>query len=163
MREFDVIYNKYAPVIQKYILSLGADETLSQDITADTFMKAMKNIDSYNENCKMTTWLCTIAKNTYLNHLKKKDNNNFSIDENILEIASSSSPQDICEENETKRILYRAISNLEMLYKDVVYLRGFADLSFKEIGEVLGKNENWARVTFYRGKMLLKGMIENEI
>ena len=164
LREFDVIYNKYANTVKKYILSLGADEPLAEDITADTFMKALKGIDSFDESCKMLTWLCKIAKNTYFDYKKRKSNQNVYIEDvgDVFEV-SEGSVETAFEQEERKLALHKAITKLESPYRDVIYQRGFAGLSFKEIGDICGKSETWARVTFYRGKNILKGMIENEI
>ncbi|MDE5996497.1 MAG: sigma-70 family RNA polymerase sigma factor [Eubacterium sp.] len=164
MREFDVIYNKYANTVKKYILSLGADEPLAEDITADTFMKALKGIDSFDESCKMLTWLCKIAKNTYLDYKKRKSNQNVYIEDvgEAFEVFERS-VETAFEQEERKLALHKAITKLEPPYRDVIYQRSFAGLSFKEIGDICGKSETWARVTFYRGKNILKGMIENEV
>ena len=63
---------------------------------------------------------------------------------------------------ENKKTLYQRIDNLNEQMKSVIYLRIIGDLSFKEIGEILGKTENWARITFYRGKEKLKEEKEYE-
>lgn len=164
MDDFEQIYRTYAPAVKKYIMSLGADSNLSDDITAETFLKALKNLNSYNGDCKLLTWLCTIAKNTYFDHIRKKENNHLPlIDSESPIIEFSSSPQLETEEKEQKLIIYKNLMKLDYPYKDVIYFRIFADLSFREIGDILDKNENWARVTFYRGKAKLKELIDNEL
>ena len=160
MHDFDVIYRKYAVTVKKYVMSLGADDSLSDDITADTFLKAIKNSDKYNEKYSMLTWLCTIAKRTYYDYCRKKDNAALPLDEEML-IVNGGAEREI-ENNEQKLLLHKSILKLESPYKDVIYLRVFADLSFSEIGQILSKNENWARVTYYRGKMRLKELMEDE-
>ena len=164
MDEFEEIYKKYAPIVYRYVLSLGADESLSQDITADTFLKALKKIDTYDESCKISTWLCTIARNTYFSHLRKKDNNYVSLsDDCVIPADDDILPESVVEKEEMKNLVYKAMLRLDTPYKDVVYLRVFAALSFRKIGAVFDKNENWAKVTYHRAKIQLKGMIENEI
>lgn len=156
-----MIYKKYSGIVKKYIMSLGADDFLSDDITAETFFKALKNIDRYDESCNIATWLCTIAKRTYFDYLKKKENLSVPINEEII-IPDMSVEYGI-ENDELKMSIHKAITRLDNPYKDVIYLRLFADLSFYEIGQVLSKNENWARVTFYRGKIKLREALKNEI
>lgn len=163
MDKFELIYRKYASAIKKYVMSLGADYNLSDDITSETFYKALKNINSYDKNQKMLTWLCTIAKRTYFDHCKKLENNNLSIAGNEEWIASSTTPEFDIEKIEQNQILYKNILMLNEPYKDIIYLRIFADLSFNEIGAIFNKNENWARITFYRGKIKLKELLDNEI
>lgn len=161
MDDFEIIYKKYSGTVKKYIISLGADYNLSDDITADTFLKALKNIEKFDERYNMLTWLCTIARNTYFDYLKRKDNTFLPFADEL--IVYDNQIDSAFEDNEQKVLIHRAIIQLENPYKDVIYLRLFADLSFYEIGQILSKNENWARVTFYRGKTKLKEVLENEI
>ena len=161
MDDFEIIYKKYSGTVKKYIMSLGADYNLSDDITADTFMKALKNIEKFDEKYNVLTWLCTIAKRTYFDYLKRKDNTTLQFDDELILYDDQIDTQ--IEDNEQKVLIHRAIIKLDSPYKDVIYLRLFADLSFYEIGQILSKNENWARVTFYRGKTKLKEVLENEI
>lgn len=158
----DDIYRKYAIPLKRFVISLCHNETLAEDVVAETFYKAIKNIDSFNEG-NIFTWLCTIAKNTYLNIAAKKEYSNVSFeDESVPEPASSASVEDECIKKETSIELYRKIQMLDPTERDVIYLRIFANLSYKEIGDVLGKSENWARVTYFRSKEKLKGQMKNE-
>lgn len=163
MDSFETIYRQYASTVKKYIISLGANDNLSDEITAETFYKALKNIKSYDESKKMLTWLCSIAKHTYFDYLKKKDNQNVSSAEYEDNFSLSYSIEGDIEKRETRLLIHKMILSLDNPYKDVVYMRLFADLSFDEIGTIFDKNSNWARVTFYRGKTKLKELLENEI
>ena len=121
-----------------------------------------RNIDSFKGG-KIFTWLCAIAKNTYFDYIGKKDFKNISLDSEIPVSDNLPSPEDKIIKKDENLLLYRQLMKLDEAAKDIVYLRIFAGLSFKEIGNVLGKSENWARVTFYRCKSKLKGLMENEI
>lgn len=160
MKEFEEIYSKYALPLKKYAMSLCADEHVAEDITAETFVKAMKKIDSFDGTSKMLTWLCAIAKNTYLDFCKRKKALPLYETEGLL--PSFGSAEETVLKNEERKELFRLIQRLEPENKDVVYLRIFGELSFREIGDILGKTENWARVKFYRSKLKMKGMMENE-
>lgn len=161
--EIQKMYQNYALPVKRYVLSLCRNETLSEDIVADTFCKAIKNIDSF-QGGKILTWLCAIARNTYLDHIKKKENANMPLsDEMENQIPDAQLlPEQAMIQKENKTQLYRMIQRLGPDEKDVVYLRIFAELSFREIGGILGKSENWARVIFYRSKNKLKGWMEDE-
>ncbi|MGI5825220.1 MAG: RNA polymerase sigma factor [Bacillota bacterium] len=159
----DEMYSRYAKALKLYLLTLCGNNELADDITAETFLKAINNIDSFRGG-NVFTWLCTIGKNTYFDYLRKKERTNvFPADTEILQTASKEpAPEESLIQKDERIMLYRLLRGLEQDAREVVYLRMFTDLSFKEIGSVLNKSENWARVTFYRSKVKLKGMIENE-
>lgn len=161
--EIQKMYQEYALPLKRYVLSLCRNETISEDIVADTFYKAIKNIDHF-QGGRMLTWLCAIARNTYLDYVRKKEYKNLSLSDEMKEQIGDEQllPEQILLQKEEKLQMHRMIQKLGQEEKDVVYLRSFADLSFKEIGNILGKSENWARVTFYRSKTKLKGWFEDE-
>lgn len=161
-QNMDEIYRKYALPLKRYVYSLCHNETTAEDVTAEAFYRAIKNIDSFKEG-NIFTWLCTIAKNIYFNMVKKKENENVSLDdENMPEPASPDSVEEQCLKKETSIEMYRQIQALEASERDVVYLRIFAGLSYKEIGDILNKSESYVRVTYFRCKEKLKGRMKNE-
>ena len=162
MKEMEEIYKKYCAVLKKYVVSLCRDPDTADDIVSETFYRAIKNIDSF-DGASLFGWLCTIAKNIYFNHLKRKDNNTFSLDdEYAVQVADLSNVEDEAIEKLQHKKLYECIQALSETEKEVVSLRIYADLNFAQIGMVFGKSENWARVTYYRCKEKLKGMMSNE-
>lgn len=163
MNDIEEMYRLYAAPVKNYVLGLCRNNAMADDITADTFYKALCNIDKF-QGGRMLTWLCAIARNTYIDYTRKKEYQNYSLSE---ELAGSLSAEDLTPEEaalkkDERLSLYRKIQMLDQEMKDVVYLRSFAELTFKEIGSILGKSENWARVTFYRSKNKLKGWMEDE-
>ena len=109
----------------------------------------------------MSVWLCQIAKNLWYDELKK--NKKFeNIEDEMLSIQSENKIEDKVILNESKIELYKKIQKLDKQTREVIYLRITGELSFKEIGDILNKTENWARVTFYRGKQKLKEVDKNE-
>lgn len=152
------IYKEYFSIVYKYLCSLSHNESIAEELAQETFYRAVKNIKKYKGTCKMSTWLCQIAKNLWYTELKKEKRN---LDIDIEQIYES---PDILEEyinKEEKIELYKKISNLDDKTKEVIYLR-LNGVTFKEIGEILGKNENWAKIIFYRGKEKLKEGEKNE-
>ncbi|MDO5155085.1 MAG: sigma-70 family RNA polymerase sigma factor [Eubacteriales bacterium] len=159
--DMEYIYHQYSLPLKKYIYSMCHDSDLSDDIVSETFYRAIKNIDSFYGG-NMFTWLCTIAKHTYFNYTKKKETQNVSLEESQqVEPVSTEQIEDAVIQKERSMDLYKAMQYLESQERDVVYLRTFAELSFKEIGEVVGKSENWARVTYFRCKEKLKRRMSN--
>lgn len=145
------IYKDNSKIVYGVLLSYTKDPSLSEELTQETFLRAIKSIHKYNGECKISVWLCQIAKHLLFQEWEKRGKIiNVSFDENIT--ISTNSTETIVISNENKKNIYKIIQSLDNPYKEVMYLRLTGDLSFREIGEILGKSENWARVTFYRGK-----------
>ena len=158
------MYRLYAQKVKKYLQSLCGSSTLADDLTAETFYKAIKNIEKFKGG-NMLTWLCTIGKNTYFDYLKKRESANLPLTEELAVgiAADAPTPEMVAVDNDERLNLYRHLRRLDADAREVVYLRMFTDLSFRDIGSILGKSESWARVTFYRSKIKLKEWYENEI
>lgn len=156
---FEEIYYKYYKSIYRYLITITKELNSAEEIAQETFFKAMKNIDKYDPNRKMLTWLCEIAKNTYFSEYKK--NKKFQKWEDIeLEIDNEQSIVDKIIDSEDSIEILKILHQLEEPYKEVFSLRVYCELSFKQIGEIFDKNENWARVTYYRSKLKIKEMLE---
>lgn len=154
MQDIEEIYKKYFETVNKYLFCLTHDNDISEELTQETFYKAVQKIDSFKGDCKISVWLCQIAKNLWYDELRKKKKTS-----NITDIEDFTTPNETEEtviSNNNKMILYQKLQKLDEKTREVIYLRITGDLSFKEIGTILNKTENWARVTFYRGKQKLK-------
>lgn len=159
-KDMEAIYRRYATPLKHFIVSMCHDDFMADDIVAETFYKAIKNIDSFSGG-NMFTWLCTIAKNTLLNQLSRKESQNLSIDdEDFSEPAAPGSVEDSLVQKESRIELYKLLQTLEPNERDVMYLRIFGELSYSEIGDILGRTENWSRVTYFRCKEKLKRRTE---
>lgn len=156
MGDITEIYNQYANEVFKYLMCLCHDSSLSEELTQETFYQAVKSIHRYNGDCKISVWLCQIAKHSYYKYLAKHKKHRQQKLDNLHENISQISPETEFINSEERITLYQKIHLLEEPYKEVLLLRSLGDLSFREIGEIQGKNENWARVTFYRAKIKLK-------
>lgn len=157
MHDIENLYNDNFQLVYKYLITLTQNIDIAEDLTQETFYKAAKNINKFNGNSKLSTWLCKIAKNLWLDEIKK--NPKFqSINENLI----SSTDDDKVFATDNKLQLFKNIQELDEKTRDVIYLRLTGELSFKEIGNIMNMNETWARVTFYRGKSKLKEEDLNE-
>ena len=156
MQSMDEIYQKYAQTVYKFIMSKTQDRDVAEELTQETFYQAIRSIDRYDESCKITTWLCGIAKNVLLTYVRKHPEHD---DVEEMAIATDSAEKDVVQAAERVE-LFKKLHDVEEPYKEVIYLRVFGGLSFREIGEIHEKSENWARVTFYRGKEKLRKEVE---
>ena len=156
MQKMDEIYRQYARNVYKYLLSLTRDADLAEELTQETFYQAIRSSTRYDGSTKITTWLCGIAKNVLFTWRRKhKETEPLTDAEQNTNLITESSEETALQSME-KIGLIRRLHGLPEPYREVMYLRAFGGLSFKEIAEVSGKTENWARVTFYRGKEKLK-------
>lgn len=152
--DFSDLYESHAGQVYKFLLKLCGDAHQAEDLMQDTFVKAIQSVDSFDNRCKFITWLYTIAKNTYYDSLRKKKRHP---EESLTEDATleKSLEAHILECDAAKEIR-RMIHRLPEPYKEVFLLRFYGELSFREIGETFGKSEVWGRVTYLRGKELLR-------
>lgn len=159
MQSMDEIYQTYARTVYRYILSLTHNSELAEELTQETFYQAIKRVERYDGSCKVSTWLCAIAKNQLLSYWRKHPASQ------ELEECQQTTPS-------TEQEVMDSVNKVELLkclhacpepFREVLYLRIFGTLSFREIGDIMGQTENWARVTFYRGKKRVeKEMLNND-
>ena len=141
------------------MLSLTKDSNLAEELTQETFFKALKNIEKFNPEQKMLTWLCTIGKNTCFTYFKKSGR--FEELSDTLPDSEGEILDKIIDSEDSLEIL-KTLHKLDEPYKEVFTLRVLGSLSFKKIAEVFGKTESWARVTYFRSKTMIKETLENE-
>ena len=163
MQDMDTIYKKYGEIVYKYVFCLTGNEDTTEEIVQETFLVAVKDINKFRGECKISTWLCQISKYIWYKKLKKeKSKKEIPLDllQNTLCIEES------IEENlwskEKKIQLFKKLQNFDEDTKNVMYLRIFGNFEYNEIAEIMNKTPNWARVVFFRGKQKLKEELENE-
>lgn len=153
MLEFEEIYSEYFNDVYKYVYSLCRNSSVAEEITQDTFFKALKSIDSYKGECKLRVWLCQIAKNTYFTFASKQKR---LVTYDSVEHKQTNDFESVLFNEEESFEIHKALHSLEEPYKEVFSLRIFGELSFLKIGELFGKTEGWARVVNHRAKIKLK-------
>ena len=158
MQSMDELYQQYARTVYKYLKSVTHNEDLAEELTQETFYQAIRSIDRFDGSCKVSTWLCAIAKNLYLGYLRKNPAHE-DVTETEIPVDSTES---IVMGAEGQLDLLKKLHDLPEPYREVMYLRIFGGLSFAETAEVLGKSENWARVTFYRGNEKLRKEMDDD-
>lgn len=157
VEDFEKIYSDYYDTVFRYVLSLCRDGCFAEEIVQEAFFKALKSIDSYRGDCKMSVWLCQIAKNTFLT-LEKRRSRTAELPLELIP-TDDSFEQRIFDKDEALTI-HRLLHALEEPYKEVFWMRTFGEMSFKDIADIFGKTESWARVTYHRAKMKIREGIE---
>lgn len=141
-------YKENYRIVFGYLYSLCGDVHFAEDLTSETFLRAIIKIGSYDGRVKASTWLCTIGRNLYLNEVKKRSRH---VPLEGIPAMEGDSMEDTYMKREQAEQVHRLIQELEEPKNRVVIMRQ-QGLSFRDIGDALGKSENWARVTFYRAK-----------
>lgn len=154
MTDFGEIYKDYFTEVYRYVLSIAQNEAIAEEITQETFFKALRYIDQFNGTCKLYVWLCQIAKNTYLTFLKKQKHMTPHTSRDF-QVEPSNIESDYLDKEMTQRF-HISLHNLKEPYKEVFTLRVFGELPFLQISELFGKTDSWARLIFFRAKKQLQ-------
>ncbi len=163
MQNIEEIYKEYSTSVYKYLFCLTQNKEISEDLTQETFALAVKDIKKFRGDCKLSVWLCQIAKHLWYKELKKKHKNvNVSFEEINEDVLYDEPIDEIICEKEEKLKLFKDMQKLDEKSREVMYLRMVGNLSYEEIGEILGKTSNWSRVTFYRAKQKIREENKNE-
>lgn len=158
---YEAVYREYFSKVYLYILTMCHDEHVAEEITQETFFKALRKMDTFHGDCKLYTWLCQIAKNTFYDFYKK-EGKKVSIHEYEDSLTDGMDFAIALEEKERVVEIHSLLHRLGEPYKEVFTLRVFAELSFEQIGDLFEKSAGWARVVFYRAKnKLMEAYDEN--
>lgn len=159
MTGFESIYEFYFNDVFRFLRGLTQNEHLAEELTQQTFFKALKSINQFRGDCDVYVWLCQIAKNNYFSYLKRQ-----KLISNLDEISNFIPTQDNFEhmlmDKELAFQLHQVLHTLKEPYKEVFSLRVFGELPFRQIGLLFGKSEHWACVTYHRAKEKIQKEME---
>ena len=164
MQDAKEICESYTNSVYKYLICLTHDKEIAEELTQDTFYIALKNLKTFREECSVEIWLCKIAKHLWYKKVKNLQKDKKYRDDNAIleEIPTKLELEDIIITKEDTKDIKEKINKLDDITKELIKLRIYGELSFKEIGNIFNKSEVWARVTFYRGKEKIKNILEKE-
>ena len=143
-----------------YVMTLTRDHDEAMEITQETFYRAISTDKSFRGESESYTWLCSIAKNYFIDEKRRQSR----FDDTPLEEqqdTKKSLEKSLMDSDSSIRI-HRILHDLEEPYKEVFQLRIFGELSFKEIGSIFGKTETWARVTYHRARIMIKERMDEQ-
>lgn len=164
MKDLQEIYELYAEDIYRYLLKLSGNTYVAEELTQETFYKAVLHIGQFDDSENIKPWLITIAKNNFYSFMRKKSNKDIPL-EQWKESEGKHAKNDAYEKmliSQEMIHIHKILHTMKEPYKEVFSLRVFGELSFKEIGEVFRKSENWAKVTFFRAKNMMIQELERE-
>lgn len=155
------IYEENARTVYYFLLSLCHNPHTAQDLTQETFLRAYQSIDRFDGTCKLSVWLCQIAKHLWYQYLEKHKKEAPKPLEDTADLTLDTETQ-LFAKYDLMQVL-KELHSLPEQMREVIYIKMSSELSFREIGEILGRSENWARVTYFRGKeKIMKGLMKNE-
>ena len=161
-KDMGAIYQEYASLVYHFLYSYTRDKEWSQELMQETFLRAVTAISRYDGSCKLSVWLCQIAKHILWQELRKKKHMDLvELDDTLPAIHPLDGEASVLSQ-ENKMELYQAIHHLQEEEREVILYRITGELSFREIGTILGKSENWARTVFYRAKLKIRKELDEQ-
>ncbi len=154
--DMDAVYQEYANLVYRFLYVHTHDAQWSQELMQETFLRAISSISRYDGSCKLSVWLCQVARHVLYQELRKRKRVDFAELSEYLPDASAPEGEAQVLKQENKIELYQAVHHLPEQEREVVLYRITGELSFREIGAILGKSENWCRTVFYRAKQKIK-------
>ena len=155
---FDQVYQTYFDPVYRYVLSLSGSSQIAEEITQETFFKALRSLDQFQGRSSLKSWLCAIAKNLWLSELRRKKTQ--PIDEAMQLSDPSVGPEEALVRQDESMRIHRLLHHLDEPYREVFTLRTLGQLSFRDIGELFGKSENWACVVYHRARAKIREKME---
>lgn len=160
--KFEDMYQRFFKDVYLFVFSISKDRQIAEDITQETFFKALKEIKNFRGDCSVKSWLCQIAKNLYISQMRKKSMISLEDMDAVPNQISATNIEQEYIQKEDKLSVYKVLHFLEEPYKEIFLLRTLGDLSFKEIADVFHKTESWARVTYHRARLKIQEALEQK-
>lgn len=158
MTDFETIYRTYFTDVELYLRAVCRDVHLAEELTEQVFFQALKALPEFRGDCDIRTWLCAMAKNCYISHLRKHKQTEPIEDLQIPD--PKQSVEEACLDRDQAMTIHRLLHDLPEPYKEVFSLRVFGQLSFADIGSLFGRTANWACVTYHRARQKIKNQME---
>lgn len=155
------LYETYYMKVYSYVMTLAGERNLAEEITQETFYRAITTRKPFRGESDAYTWLCAIAKNRFHDEMRKRGRH---ADAGIPDELSDeeAEPGEAASDGDESFRIHLVLHALEEPYKEVFELRCFGELSFKQIGTIFGKTENWARVTYHRARLKIQERMETK-
>ena len=150
---WEKMYDAYYMRVYSFTMTLCGDQNLAEDVTQETFSRAMSRSASFRNESDEVTWLCSIARNLFLDE-KRRQTRTEQMPEEIP--SKEKTPEQLTMDRDSSFRIHMALHALDEPYREAFELRVFGELSFREIGTIFGKTENWARVTYHRARLKLQ-------
>ncbi len=155
---FEQLYRTYYMQVYSFVMALSKCRDVSEEITQKVFFKVMTTDKKYRGDSSELTWLCAIAKNLFIDELRVQKKS-FELTETENVVCDVCIETNVADEDSAFQI-HQVLHSMSEPYKEVFQLRVFGELPFQKIGNLFGKTENWARVTYHRARLMIKERME---
>ena len=152
-KQYEACYMK----VFSYVMTLAGDRSLAEELTQEAFFRACAKQDSFRGCSDELTWVCAIARNLFLDE-RRRQARHTAVPEDLPDAAGSI--EKLIADKDSSFRIHLALHALEEPFREVFELRIFGELSFREVGQIFGKTENWARVTYHRARLKLQERME---
>ena len=159
--DYEGLYDACYMQVYSFLLTMSRDRSLAEELTAQTFYKAMTAQSGYRGEGSELTWLCAIAKNLYADEQRRRARQS--------ELAPEDAPapqsgvmEDAAQDRDAAFRIHLILHDMPEPYKEVFQLRVFGELAFRQIGEIFGKTETWARVTYHRARLQIQERMDGD-
>ncbi len=158
--DYEGLYNACYMQVYSFLLTMSRDRSLAEELTEQTFYKAMTTDSEYRGEGSELTWLCAIAKNLYADEQRRRTR---QADMDAAgDVTGGQTVEDGALDRDMAFRIHLILHDMAEPYKEVFQLRVFGELSFREIGRIFGKTETWARVTYHRARLKIQERMEGE-
>lgn len=159
---FEDMYQRFFKDVYLFVFSISKDQQIAEDITQETFFKALKEIKHFRGDCSVKSWLCQIAKNLYISQTRKRSTVSLEEMDSVPNQAAGINIEKEYIQKEDMLSVYKVLHLLNEPYKEIFLLRTLGDLSFKEIADIFHKTESWARVSYHRARLKIQESLERK-
>ena len=161
--DYEGLYEACYMQVYSYLLTLSRDRSLAEELTAQTFYKAMTAKSEYRGEAEQLTWLCAIAKNLYADEQRRRmRQREMDTEEQTAHAAAPGAVEDDALDRDSTFRIHLILHEMPEPYKEVFQLRVFGELAFRQIGEIFGKTETWARVTYHRARLKIRERMDED-
>ena len=150
------IYKTYFQDVYYFVLAMSKDPHIAEEITQETFFKALKGVKHFQGKCSIKSWLCQIARNEYISYTRKKHRTDQELTEQAYSDGKTDGPEQRMLRKDEAMTVYQILHYLDEPYKEVFTLKVLGELNYKEIAQIFGKQETWARVTYHRARVKIQ-------